>query len=857
MSTPDPGPRGWRRGAAAPAHTRGRPWPWTPRQRRLFVVGAGLVAVCGAILAWALIPRGFREPFFRTLSVTQYDDPGLPPNAWAEQDGALLLAHFDPEKGKDISNCQERHELLAALDEVQKTVAPKVVVHLRAHALARDGRVFLLPGNANLDRPESWLGLDEVLARLGQCQAPERLLLLDVVQPWAVSLLGPLANDVATPLDEALRREVAKEGRSLFVLCACGPGQTSQVSEELGASAFAYYLHEGLCGAADGEDPRRPPDGSVSVRELETFVTRRVGRWAALARGVAQTPRLYGDGPDFDLVSTATARPGPRALRPEVPYPADWLGKGWRLRDGWWADDLYHTEPLLLRRLEAALLRAEQRWRAGVEEDGLRDDLHTLLPAFEAAHRPARLGPAAEGSLALALAAGPDAALTAALDKLLDELEKLADETKVKAELDKVLPAAKGRPFELAAAVVEVARADPRPARLAGLAHVLAAQPDLGRFAELRWLRRLAEVCRDLRPADAARVPDGAVRLALTAIVEVERAAVFDPRARPWLAKHVQEAANLRREGFARLKGRPVPWPEALPPWTEAVDLCRKLTHAAPQLRDAFDLRDLVLATLPAVVPSLLAQPGEDTRALEAAWLDAQETLGRLDRLLAAPDLAKLEEGEALWLRLRRADLWSRFTGHGIDALLRRARRDQDAAAYRDLEGVLASPWPTGANRARLWEEARRLARRLHERVAKLDAAPGWTGPEDARAAVRPADPRKRAALHARLSAGLLELTGLPTAAPQQELAKADRSGDPAAWAEVGAKLRAAWLKQVPARFGAASPDDPAAARLSRLVPVLEGALGSRPRDPAAERHRRAAEAYRLWLDAHLRAEVP
>ena len=588
MSQPkpsEPGPRPWRRGGAPQERLSQPSWSLSARQRQLYWIIAGLCAVGGAILAWVLVFRAFDEPFFLSVTVTAYDDPGLPPVAWAAQDGSLLLTHFSEARRRNLFNCQQAHELREALRDIQKINAPAIVVHLRAHALARDGGVFLLPGDANLEERHKWVGIDEVLQMLAAARAPKRLMLLSIMQPLNVPLLGPLDDDVATPLDSVLKEELKKwdsskrADESLFVLCAAGPGQAAHVSEELGASAFAYYLYEGLRGAADGTDEE---NGLVSAKELAAYVRRRVERWSRVARGAEQTPVLHSSGPDFHLVSTATRRPGPHALRDIVAYP-DWLQEGWQMRDSWWKAGSYRTQPLLLRRLELSLLRAEERWRAGVGEDTARDEVRAALTRFGPRRQPPPAEPRPERSLAVAQANGraADPALVQKLEGLLEQVQSAKPE-----EADKLragfLALFKGRPFDLAMTVAEVARQTPKLRRetMAFMGALLREQPGADDFAEARWLRRLGEACAAMRKIDAARLPDGALRLAVNVIVEVERAALFAPRSLPWLRERHREASTRRYEGLQLFLKEPDAWPEAMRRWTQTIGFCRELNEA-------------------------------------------------------------------------------------------------------------------------------------------------------------------------------------------------------------------------------------------------------------------------------------
>ena len=55
-----------------------------PRSRlQLYVVVALLLALLGATAAWLLFPSQVTMPSFLAAWIDQYDDPLVPPNAWA------------------------------------------------------------------------------------------------------------------------------------------------------------------------------------------------------------------------------------------------------------------------------------------------------------------------------------------------------------------------------------------------------------------------------------------------------------------------------------------------------------------------------------------------------------------------------------------------------------------------------------------------------------------------------------------------------------------------------------------------------------------------------------------------------
>src|SRR4029077_19476350 len=104
-------------------------------------------------------------------------------------------------------------------------------------------------------------------------------------------------------------------------------------------------------------------------------------RLAWETHGVRQMPVLLGQGDDFPLVQfedpVLDADNAPAAA-----YPA-WLREGWALRDKW-RKEISLLGPGILRELDAVLLRAEQRWRGGIEEPRLKSALQTDRQRLEA-----------------------------------------------------------------------------------------------------------------------------------------------------------------------------------------------------------------------------------------------------------------------------------------------------------------------------------------------------------------------------------------------------------------------------------------------------------------------------------------
>lgn len=389
-----------------------------PDRRVIYGLLAAILALGGAVVGLLNWIRPIPSPFFVPIRVGAYQDRQIPFLPYAGNDAAALgRGYFARTVGLGFPD-QEKAVIAATLAGLgERRERDAVVVLVTANArVADDGSVAILPADADPAVPQTWLPLRDVLTAVRDCPASHKLLILDIMRPLGPSRMGVLLDDVPARIPDELKA-VADPRR--LVLSACGPGQVSWASEEMGRSIFGYYLEEGLRGWADDTDGR---DGLVCAVELGRFVADRVARWVRLNRGAVQVPAWSGSGEDFPLVAMAHSRPRPHLAVPKPPAYPGWLREAWARRDLWRKAGDDNLLPRAYLKAEAGVLEAEAEWRGGLTEARTRNALDDRLAAAQAQFDQARpTGRPEPRSLAMASAFGaaPDPAVSKALSDLL------------------------------------------------------------------------------------------------------------------------------------------------------------------------------------------------------------------------------------------------------------------------------------------------------------------------------------------------------------------------------------------------------------------------------------------------------
>jgi hypothetical protein len=750
-----------------PSKTTSRTWKPTTkppsdggkssRRLRVVLLVVALLIVSGSLIAWILFLNTVHDAHFLPLCIDEYGEE-FPVRPHARQDVESLRGMNWSDK--NAFTVQERALLSQELRGLsrQKIDGP-LVVYISAFALATPkGELCVLTADARLDLPNTWLPLREVFEHLRASKATQKLLLLDIMQPFADARRGVLLDDAAERLTPLLDELLPKDPH-LSVLCACSPGQTSVVAEELGHSVFAHFLCEGLRGQADGVLRNRHPDRRVSSQELAAYTTAQVEQWVARHRQVRQTPRLYGADKDFTLVSNVTTK---TSATEETPLDADypqWLSDGWKLRDAWWDDESFRFVPETFRRLEEVLLRAEQQWRGGISEDRVREELTTRCQHLER-QRTERLPPkdaTAPSSLAEATV-GERKPPESANDEVIAAVQRLTarlsiakpDNADLKKETEQLLKKFEGKPLVLAWVVFAAATAEaPTPAALRFLSALLA-QGQVPAYHETRWLARLAE----LPTAMPGDWPAEGVLLSLRTVREAEIVAAADRRDRDRFGDQLAAVARFRQQGETLLFSRePAERNRAADSFRDALKAYRAINSDLRILEDARRLLDEMLVRLPSFAPYL-----EIDDAPEPAWMQALTATQQLRRELAAARGDSVPRLTELTASLRNDPNSPNRLRRPLDpehfAKLIGRRQTGDSADVKIMTALLETPWPRAGQRAALWSARNELLAVLARKRSETSMPTA-----DERLAI--AAERQRGLRRAARSLALLKLEGV------------------------------------------------------------------------------------------------
>lgn len=792
-------PPGWRRGGQ-PQTGPARPGPpraagWAKKKDRGYERAARwhrlrigiwillLAGLIGGFVVW-LIWTPMRTPFLVAV-VTDYPAP-IPPNGFAQEDRERLRELDAEEILKYLPvDWQSKESGLRNLRRELDAATPGgpgkdlVIVYLSMHgAVDSSGEPCLLSPGASPLQSGQWLRLRDLLDYLfpkdgsgKRSGEVKKLLILDCGRMDARWRLGLLYNGFADRLP-AVVEEAQVPG--LAVLNSAGPGQVGWASPQLGNSVFAFFLRQGLNGAADAEQTG-DADGVVTLGELHAYLKAHVAQWVTENRADRQQPMLLPADADFPLVYAQSSQ------QTRIPEGRQGDGAGWDAVASLWEihaklsrEDPYRLDPLRWEEFQHKLLRLEQLLQAGKayadEWRDVRSELDALAGRLAAARTDQGL---AAYSLPLARRLGTwpsDQELKQAAAGLVTALEgtqandgpgppadapKAGGETgppaaptaapgpsqpgndseetgqpdapppaeKAAAEAEPSAGAAAAKPYEYLAAsaaawghVRQAVSKEQMPAVLQFIDH--AAGAPRADVVEVHLLRML-DAHLDPQVWETG-LPQVARALAAHHLGE-QAAAPQDPRACYWIRPTVDQADGQRRlaEDQLFVGGREA-LAEADRRWREVVGkegqggAYGAAIARADEVAEAFRVRDQAWAELPYLAQWLLARLHES----DDSQLDVLDEAIQSTHRLAADLEESLRRGE--WtpqLAVQAAELrqkLDRLRGPFDRECSRLRTAGQDQQTLRAIHTAMAVPLLTGQQRNRLRSDYLALARKLH-----------------------------------------------------------------------------------------------------------------------------------------------
>ncbi len=336
-----------------------------------------------ALFVWWVLFRP-RIASVYALAVIDYG-LAVPPNAWAREDVDRLadvgiererIAYFHKfDHLQPAADASAFDELRDAIQHPPATFGKRdtVVVYLSLHGVADEhGMPCLLVPDSSPHDSKTWVPLVDLLRRLFPASdrniPPNKLVILDCNRMDSNWRLGMLYNSFADNLEKA-RLEADIPG--LVLLNSTSPGQVGWTSaEQLQGSVFGFFVHRGLLGAADQEDPGNR-DNRVTVRELAAYVTKHVSQWVREYRNDEQQPMLVAPEGFRDFTLGYAKYQGETELPPRVNLLAEkaivWsaLDELWQRHARLYARAPWREDPLGWEAFQQKLLWLEQAALAG------------------------------------------------------------------------------------------------------------------------------------------------------------------------------------------------------------------------------------------------------------------------------------------------------------------------------------------------------------------------------------------------------------------------------------------------------------------------------------------------------------
>ncbi|MEW4568320.1 hypothetical protein AB1L88_10670 [Tautonia sp. JC769] len=261
-----------------------------PVQARL-ILEAAAATVSFILIAWLLIWFIWQSP--RATAIRAFTVPELGVPYQGADQRALIDAAIDSD-GRILA----LNQLESAINDAVSGRGDPLVVSVSAPAIASG------PQRGGLDHDR----IVSLVAQVAQKSRRPILLAFDLSQLSSDRDRGLFGNAPTRGLSESLRAiSVPAESPGIGVLFSSGPGQTSWMIDDLGRSAFSYYLQRALEGEAVAWS-EQGRGGQITLDGLSRYVRHHVATWAQENRSAIQYPELVTLGRSPDRITFSPIR---------------------------------------------------------------------------------------------------------------------------------------------------------------------------------------------------------------------------------------------------------------------------------------------------------------------------------------------------------------------------------------------------------------------------------------------------------------------------------------------------------------------------------------------------------------------
>lgn len=188
----------------------------------------------------------------------------------------------------------------------------RVVIYFGGHAMAKDGKGYLIPAEGDPTEPDTLIPLDEVWQKLEACPAQQKVVLFDVCR---LSTDDNAIRPGSEPMSEELEKLLHTPPAGVQVVTSCSHGQTAaefRTAEDADTPQGSAFLGA-LRAVAKKKTGNPDPNGPLPVEEWAKAAGDRL---KSVLGARAGTPKVSGAAGESVLPDPSAAAPERFAVMP-------------------------------------------------------------------------------------------------------------------------------------------------------------------------------------------------------------------------------------------------------------------------------------------------------------------------------------------------------------------------------------------------------------------------------------------------------------------------------------------------------------------------------------------------------------